>query len=86
MTWTSVKYVPNQFPSEGVQIQLTPISTDPSSVDIYLVNNAVFPPVSKKLGSDVETSAGSFTVTGLSGVSDGYVLLQRQPAFLLELG
>lgn len=47
--------------------------TDPSTFDLYLVNNAVYPTVEKKVASDVDTSKGSYTVSGLSGVTDGYV-------------
>lgn len=48
-------------------------STDPSSFDIYLVNNAVYPNVDKKIASDVDSSDGSYTVDGLSGLTDGYI-------------
>ncbi|PWY74938.1 hypothetical protein BO83DRAFT_416758, partial [Aspergillus eucalypticola CBS 122712] len=47
------------------------VSTDPTTFDLYLVNNAVYPTVDKKVASDVETSKGSYTVSGLSGVTDG---------------
>ncbi|OJZ82433.1 hypothetical protein ASPFODRAFT_94760, partial [Aspergillus luchuensis CBS 106.47] len=47
------------------------VSTDPSTFDLYLVNNAVYPTVEKKVASDVDTSKGSYTVSGLSGVTDG---------------
>ncbi|KAL7651845.1 hypothetical protein ACMYSQ_009176 [Aspergillus niger] len=47
------------------------VSTDPTTFDLYLVNNAVYPTVEKKVASDVETSKGSYTVSDLSGVTDG---------------
>ncbi|GKZ21930.1 hypothetical protein AbraIFM66951_007301 [Aspergillus brasiliensis] len=47
------------------------VSTDPSTFDLYLVNNAVYPSVEKKVASNVDTSKGSYTVSGLSGVTDG---------------
>jgi hypothetical protein len=51
-------------------------STDPSSFDIYLVNNAVYPNVDKKIASDVDASDGSYTVDGLSGLTDGYTSIK----------
>jgi hypothetical protein len=46
-------------------------STDPTSFDLYLVNNAVYPPVDKKIATDVDTSDGSYTVDSISGLADG---------------
>lgn len=43
-------------------------STDPSSFDIYLVNNAVYPPVNQLIAKNVETSKGSYTLDGLKNV------------------
>lgn len=51
--------------------KLTPISTDETSLDIYLTNNAVYPPVNKKLASDISTSEGSYTVN-VGDITSGY--------------
>ncbi|KAE8353174.1 hypothetical protein BDV28DRAFT_133610 [Aspergillus coremiiformis] len=48
------------------------VNTDPSSFDLYLVNNAVFPNVQQKIASNLESSKGSYTVSGLSGLTSGY--------------
>lgn len=52
---------------------LTRHSTDAKSFNLYLVNNNVYPPVSEKIASDVETSEGSYTIDSLTGVTAGYV-------------
>lgn len=49
-------------------------STDPQSFDIYLVNNAVYPSLEKKVASDVDTDKGSYTIKDLSGIANGYDL------------
>ncbi|KAJ5632127.1 hypothetical protein N7490_008466 [Penicillium lividum] len=48
--------------SSSLDVKWTSVDTDATSLDIYLVNNAVYPPVSKKLASDISTSDGSHTV------------------------
>ncbi|KAJ5778655.1 hypothetical protein N7520_001901 [Penicillium odoratum] len=48
--------------SSSLDVKWTYVDTDATSLDIYLVNNAVYPPVSKKLASDISTSDGSHTV------------------------
>ena len=57
--------------SDSFTVKWDSVSTDPSTFDLYLVNNAVYPTVEQKIASDVDTSKGSYTVSGLSGVSDG---------------
>ncbi|PWY91508.1 hypothetical protein BO94DRAFT_489266 [Aspergillus sclerotioniger CBS 115572] len=57
--------------SDSFTVKWSSVSTDPSTFDLYLVNNAVYPSVEQKIASDVDTSKGSYTVTGLSGISDG---------------
>ena len=50
---------------------LTHYSTDASAVDIVLINNAVYPTVSEKIASGIDTSKGSYTASGLKGVTNG---------------
>ncbi|KAL4735008.1 Ser-Thr-rich glycosyl-phosphatidyl-inositol-anchored membrane family-domain-containing protein [Aspergillus similis] len=58
-------------PSSSFTVKWDSVSTDPSSFDLYLVNNAVYPSVEKKIASDVDTSDGSYTVDGVSGLENG---------------
>ncbi|KAL4770218.1 Ser-Thr-rich glycosyl-phosphatidyl-inositol-anchored membrane family-domain-containing protein [Aspergillus nidulans var. acristatus] len=58
-------------PSSSFTVKWDSVSTDPSSFDLYLVNNAVYPSVEKKIASDVDTSDGSYTVDGVSGLEHG---------------
>ncbi|KAL4976278.1 Ser-Thr-rich glycosyl-phosphatidyl-inositol-anchored membrane family-domain-containing protein [Aspergillus desertorum] len=58
-------------PSSSFTVKWDYVSTDPSSFDLYLVNNAVYPSVEKKIASDVDTSDGSYTVDGISGLENG---------------
>ncbi|KAL3456699.1 hypothetical protein BJX64DRAFT_270136 [Aspergillus heterothallicus] len=58
-------------PSDSFTVKWDSVNTDPSSFDLYLVNNAVYPPVDKKIASDVDTSDGSYTVDGVSGLESG---------------
>ncbi|KAF7881643.1 uncharacterized protein EAF02_006331 [Botrytis sinoallii] len=52
--------------SEGAQsITWTSVSTDPQTVDIYLVHMASNPPLSDVLFTNVDISKGSESVTGL---------------------
>lgn len=46
-------------------------SSDPSTFDIYLVNNAIYPSVNKKVATGIKTSKGSYTVDDLD-ISAGY--------------
>ncbi|KAJ5631791.1 uncharacterized protein N7484_011891 [Penicillium longicatenatum] len=48
--------------SSSLDVKWTYVNTDETSLDIYLVNQAVYPNVNKKLASDVSTSDGSYTV------------------------
>lgn len=57
---------------------LTLKSTDAKSFDLYLVNNAVYPSINKKIASNVETSDGSYTIDSLTGVSAGYEFFSIQ--------
>ncbi|KAL4878775.1 Ser-Thr-rich glycosyl-phosphatidyl-inositol-anchored membrane family-domain-containing protein [Aspergillus karnatakaensis] len=58
-------------PSNSFTVKWDSVSTDPSSFDLYLVNNAVYPPVDKKIATDVDTADGSYTIDGISGLTDG---------------
>ncbi|KAL4747425.1 Ser-Thr-rich glycosyl-phosphatidyl-inositol-anchored membrane family-domain-containing protein [Aspergillus terricola var. indicus] len=58
-------------PSSSFTVKWDSVSTDPSSFDLYLVNNAVYPSVEKKIASDIDTSDGSITVDGVSGLENG---------------
>ncbi|PYI36078.1 hypothetical protein BP00DRAFT_332945 [Aspergillus indologenus CBS 114.80] len=57
--------------SKSFTVKWDSVSTDASNFNLYLVNNAVYPPVEQKIASDVETSKGSYTVSSLSGLTDG---------------
>ncbi|KAJ5929775.1 hypothetical protein N7454_006725 [Penicillium verhagenii] len=57
-------------PSSSVDVKWTSVDTDAKSFDIYLVNNAVYPSVNKKLASDISTSDGSHTVD-IGNLADG---------------
>ncbi|RAH51287.1 GPI anchored serine-threonine rich family protein [Aspergillus brunneoviolaceus CBS 621.78] len=57
--------------SNSFTVKWDSVSTDASNFNLYIVNNAVYPPVEQKIASDVETSKGSYTVSGLSGLTDG---------------
>ncbi|KAJ5893072.1 hypothetical protein N7504_009763 [Penicillium tannophilum] len=48
--------------SSSLDVKWTFVNTDETSLDIYLTNNAVYPPVNKKLATDISTSDGSHTV------------------------
>lgn len=58
-------------PSSSFTVKWDSVNTDPTSFDLYLVNNAVYPPVDKKIATDVDTSDGSYTVDSISGLADG---------------
>ncbi|KAJ5490323.1 Cell wall beta-glucan synthesis [Penicillium expansum] len=57
--------------SGSFTVKWTSVNTDASTVDIVLVNNAVYPTVSEKIASGIDTSKGSYTVSGLKDVSSG---------------
>ncbi|KAE8155107.1 Ser-Thr-rich glycosyl-phosphatidyl-inositol-anchored membrane family-domain-containing protein [Aspergillus avenaceus] len=67
------------YPEKGDKIDLSSsftvkwdsVDTDPSKFDLYLVNNAVYPNVEKKIATDVDSSKDSYDVSGLSGLTDG---------------
>ncbi|KAJ5439969.1 uncharacterized protein N7458_010967 [Penicillium daleae] len=57
--------------SSSLAVKWTFVDTDAKSFDLYLVNNAVYPSINKKIASNVETSDGSYTIDSLTGVSAG---------------
>ncbi|KAA8645025.1 hypothetical protein EYZ11_012467 [Aspergillus tanneri] len=57
--------------SGSFTVKWSSVDTDPSTFDLYLVNNAVYPSVEKKIASNIDTSKGSYTVDGISGLTDG---------------
>ncbi|OQE16529.1 hypothetical protein PENFLA_c027G06290 [Penicillium flavigenum] len=57
--------------SGSFTVKWSSVNTDASTVDIVLVNNAVYPPVEEKIASGVDTSKGSYTASGLKDVTDG---------------
>ncbi|CDM30239.1 Cell wall beta-glucan synthesis [Penicillium roqueforti FM164] len=57
--------------SKSFTVKWTSVNTDASTVDIVLVNNAVYPPVDEKIASGIDTSKGSYTASGLKDVSNG---------------
>jgi hypothetical protein len=66
--WSSVEYVLYiQFIPIRIPTNLT--STDPSTFNIYLVNNAIYPTVSKKIASDVKTSSDSYTIDSVDATA-----------------
>ncbi|GES64784.1 extracellular conserved serine-rich protein [Aspergillus terreus] len=71
LTVTEPKKFAEVNPSNSFEVKWTSVDTDASHFDLYLVNNAVYPSVEKKLASDVDTSDGSYTVDGISGLSNG---------------
>jgi len=66
-------------PGDGAQVDLTKsndvewtsVNTDPSTFNLVLVNNAVFPTVQISVAQGVQTSAGSYSISGIKGVSAG---------------
>ncbi|KAJ5380854.1 UPF0619 GPI-anchored membrane protein [Penicillium cataractarum] len=48
--------------SKPVTIKWDSVETDPSTFDLYVVNQAVNPSVSTLVASDIETSKGSYTI------------------------
>ncbi|KAL2820142.1 Ser-Thr-rich glycosyl-phosphatidyl-inositol-anchored membrane family-domain-containing protein [Aspergillus cavernicola] len=59
-------------PGSSFTVKWDSVSTDPTSFDIYLVNNAVYPSVDEKIASDIDTSDGSYTVDGISDLAAGH--------------
>ncbi|OGM45370.1 hypothetical protein ABOM_005564 [Aspergillus bombycis] len=57
--------------SKSFTVKWDSVDTDPSSFDLYIVNNAVYPSVEQKIASDVEASKGSYDVSGLSDLTNG---------------
>lgn len=58
-------------------IQWNSVNTDPSTLDIFLVNNVVNPSVSVSLARNIATSQGSLLVTAFSLTNTGFVELQN---------
>ncbi|KAB8220205.1 Ser-Thr-rich glycosyl-phosphatidyl-inositol-anchored membrane family-domain-containing protein [Aspergillus novoparasiticus] len=57
--------------SKSFTVKWDAVDTDPSSFDLYIVNNAVYPNVEQKIASDVDSSKGSYDVSGLSDLTNG---------------
>ncbi|KAJ5185713.1 Cell wall beta-glucan synthesis [Penicillium cf. griseofulvum] len=57
--------------SDSFTVKWTSVNTDASTVDIVLINNNVYPNVQEKIASGVDTSKGSYTASGLKGVTNG---------------
>ncbi|KAJ5794271.1 Cell wall beta-glucan synthesis [Penicillium paradoxum] len=55
----------------SLTVKWSSVNTDPSTVDIFLVNNFIYPNFEQKIASDIDTSKGSFTATDLKGVAHG---------------
>ncbi|MCJ1350621.1 MAG: hypothetical protein MMC33_000602 [Icmadophila ericetorum] len=53
-------------------IKWTSVDTDPSTVNILLVNDVNNPSTSITIASNIQTSAGQYTATDLSGVGAGF--------------
>ncbi|KAJ5999654.1 hypothetical protein N7481_000063 [Penicillium waksmanii] len=51
--------------SKSFVVKWSTVESDPSSFDIYLVNNAIYPSVDKKIATGIDTSKGSYTVDDL---------------------
>ncbi|KAJ6084539.1 hypothetical protein N7486_011339 [Penicillium sp. IBT 16267x] len=67
--------------SSSLDVKWTYVNTDETSLDIYLVNNAVYPPVNEKLASTVSTSDGSYTVNvGNIAAGHGYQISLKSDA------
>ncbi|OQD68847.1 hypothetical protein PENDEC_c030G01801 [Penicillium decumbens] len=60
-------------PSSSFDVKWTSVDTDASSFNIYLVNNAVYPTINKKIASNIKTSTGSYTVDSIdASAGHGY--------------
>ncbi|KAB8264751.1 Ser-Thr-rich glycosyl-phosphatidyl-inositol-anchored membrane family-domain-containing protein [Aspergillus pseudonomiae] len=57
--------------SKSFTVKWDSVDTDPSSFDLYIVNNAVYPSVEQKIASDIDASKGSYDVSGLSDLTNG---------------
>ncbi|MCJ1398335.1 Mucin-21 [Xylographa trunciseda] len=53
-------------------IKWTSVNTDPSTVNIVLINNAVYPNTAMNIASNIQTSSGSYTVDSLTGTGGGF--------------
>ena len=62
---------------EPLWILKTVFRTDPSTMDIYLVNQHVYPNTQELIASGVDTSLGHYTIKSknVGGVDTGYVVL-----------
>ncbi|KAL1969976.1 hypothetical protein VTN77DRAFT_6381 [Rasamsonia byssochlamydoides] len=69
------------YPVQGSELDLTKqntiswisVSTDPSSFDIYVVNENVYPTVNQKVATNVQTSKGSYVIDNIDVAPDkGY--------------
>lgn len=57
--------------SDSLTVKWTYVDTDAKSFNLYLVNNAIYPPVSDKIATNVKTSDGTYTIDHLSGIAAG---------------
>jgi hypothetical protein len=57
--------------TKSYSVTWTSVNTDQTSFNIVLVNQQVNPSVNINVASNVQTSAGSFSISGLSGVTPG---------------
>lgn len=57
--------------SKSFVVKWSTVESDPSSFDIYLVNNAIYPSVDKKIATGIDTSKGSYTVDNID-ISAGH--------------
>ncbi|OQE26361.1 hypothetical protein PENSTE_c005G04527 [Penicillium steckii] len=57
--------------SGSFDVKWSSVDSDPSSFDLYLVNNAIYPSVNKKIATGIDTSKGSYHVKSID-VSAGH--------------
>ncbi|CAG8325630.1 unnamed protein product [Penicillium salamii] len=66
-------------PAKGAELDLSKsftvkwdsVDTDANTVDIILVNNNIYPNVEEKIASDIDTSKGTYTASGLKDIAKG---------------
>ncbi|RJE19068.1 extracellular conserved serine-rich protein [Aspergillus sclerotialis] len=57
--------------SKSNEVTWNSVSTDPSHFSIVVVDNTHYPPVSKTVADNVDTSKGSYTITPMPGLRSG---------------
>ncbi|KAJ5179975.1 hypothetical protein N7492_003185 [Penicillium capsulatum] len=55
--------------SKSLDVKWTSVNTDVSKFNIYLVNNAVYPPVNEKVASGIDASKKSYTIENLDATA-----------------